>query len=191
MAITACTDWLRSLNVVCTAGFAAVTRAVVDRRMNLLNLRKATTHISLQEHWQHGCLMSMPWCYALPSTASPDDCSQMWHEAASSAHLPDSDVLAVAAPPASSTSPPPSMDIVLAIPLEDVRCIAGAAGASSDSGAETGAAGATGDLRRLLALMLKEATPLFLGFPAGLLAASRLACRSTFIVRRDLAHPGS
>lgn len=76
--------------------------------------------------------------------------------------------------------------MVFAIPLEDVRCGAGAEGASSGSGAKTGAAGATGIFRRLLALMLKEATPLVLSFPADLLAASCLTCRSISIIRRAM-----
>ncbi len=41
-AAAACVDWLRSLNVLCVAGLAAVMRTVVDRRMNLLNLRNGT-----------------------------------------------------------------------------------------------------------------------------------------------------
>ena len=95
---------------------------------------------------------------------------------AANTHLPDSDVLDVAAPVVSSPSPPPSMDMVFAVLLEEDRRSAAAEGASSAADAEAGAAGAIGDLRRLLALMLKEGTPLFRALPAGLLAASLLAC---------------
>ena len=82
--------------------------------------------------------------------------------------------------------------MLFAVPLEDVRRTAAEEGASSYSGAEAGAGGggARGVFRRLLALMLKEATPLFLAFPAGLPAASRFACRSTFVVRRGHTHQG-
>ncbi len=68
------------------------------------------------------------------------------------------------------------MDMVFAVPLEDALRSAAAEGVSSYFCADTGAAGATGELRRLLALMLNVATPLFLAFSAGLMAASFFAC---------------
>ena len=82
--------------------------------------------------------------------------------------------------------------MLFAVPLEDVRRSAAEEGASSNTGAETGAGGggATGDFRRLLALMLKVATPLLLAFPAGLPAASRFACCSRLMVSRAGKHQG-
>lgn len=86
-------------------------------------------------------------------------------------------MLVVAALLTSSESAP-SMDIVLAVPLEDVlyRLPVGAAASSGCGCAEAGAAGARGCLRRLLALMLKEAMLLLQAFSVGLLTASLLAC---------------
>ena len=85
------------------------------------------------------------------------------------------------------------MDMLFAVPLEDVRRAAAEEGASSNSTSEAGAGGggATGDFRRLLALMLKEATPLFLALPAGLLAAKRFTYWSTLTVRMGHTHHDS
>ena len=93
------------------------------------------------------------------------------------AHLPASAVLAVAALLTSSMSPPPSIDILFAVLVEDVRSRRRTAGAFSGSATDAGAAGATGERRRLLALMLKEGGLPFLAFSAPLLTASLLACR--------------
>ena len=93
-------------------------------------------------------------------------------------HLLDSAVLAVAELLTCSGSLPPSMDIVFAVPSEDVLHRPAAASAESGSDADTGGAGATGALRRLLALMLNDALLMRFVLSPGLLAASPFACAS-------------
>ena len=85
-------------------------------------------------------------------------------------------MLAVAGSLACSGSLPPSTDIVFAVPLEDVLYRLATAGAESGSDVNTGADGATGALRRLLALMLND--PLLMRFvlSSGLLAGPLFAC---------------
>lgn len=81
-------------------------------------------------------------------------------------------------------SPPPSIDILFAVLVEDDRGRRRTAGAFSGSATDAGAAGATGERRRLLALMLKVGGLPFLAFSAPVLTASLLACRQPSMVRQ-------
>ena len=67
--------------------------------------------------------------------------------------------------------------MLFAVLVEDVRRRRRAAGAFFGSATDAGAAGATGERRRLLALMLKVGRLPFVAFSAPLLTASLLACR--------------
>ena len=100
------------------------------------------------------------------------------------AHLLESAVLAVAESLTWSGSFPPSTDMVFAVPLEDVLCRPGSAGAESGSSPDTGADGAIGALRRLLALMLNDAL-LMRFLSSGLLAGPLLACASQAAIQHE------